>query len=68
MVKLSLKAARINSGLNQSQAAEALGIGVDTLSRYERGLSYPNVEIIQKMENLYNIHYDNLNFLPNNHG
>ena len=50
MKKMTLKAARINKGLTQQQAADAIGIRVDTLSNYERGKTYPDVVILKKIE------------------
>lgn len=65
---VTLKAARINMGMNQKEAAKALGIAVDTLSKYERGVSFPTVPVIQRIEVLYGIPYNNLIFLPQNNG
>lgn len=67
MIKMTLKAARINKGLTQQQAAEAIGIGIDTLSNYERGKTYPDVVILKKIEETYDIEYKNIIFFnPNN--
>lgn len=67
MKKMTLKAARINKGLTQQQAAHAIGIGVDTLSNYERGKTYPDVVILKKIEEVYEIEYNNIIFFnPNN--
>lgn len=67
MKKMTLKAARINKGLTQQQAADAIGIGVDTLSNYERGKTYPDVVILKRIEKAYDIEYSNIIFFnPNN--
>lgn len=63
MLKVSLKAARINAGFNQNEAAKEIGVCARTLSQYERGIAFPNVNTIKKIEQLYNINYDNINFL-----
>ena len=65
---MTLKAARVNKNLTQIEAAEILGISKDTLYNYESGRSFPNVQIIKKMEELYELSYDNINFLPKNNG
>lgn len=65
---ITLKAARTNSGLTQKQAAEALGIAVDTLSNYERGKTFPDVPTIKKMEKLYGVTYNDIIFLPKDYG
>lgn len=53
MPKITIKAARVNAGLTQRQAAKLLGINPDTLSRYESGRSVPRVDMIEKMSKLY---------------
>ncbi len=63
-IKLTLRAARINKGLSQKQAAQALGIAEDTLSNYERGKSYPDIKILKLIEKVYGVEYNNLIFLP----
>lgn len=60
MKKLTLKAARVNAGLTQKEAAESLGICEQTLSNYERGISYPDVPMIEKFVGLYGVSYDDL--------
>lgn len=62
-MSITLKAARVNVGLTQKEAAKKLGIALDTLGNYERGKSYPDVLIISKMEKLYGISYNDINFL-----
>lgn len=65
---ITLKSARVNKGLTQVKAAELIGITVDTLSNYERGKSFPDVPIIQKIEEVYEVSYSDLIFLPKNNG
>ena len=64
MFKISLEAARRNAGLSQKDAAKALKISNTTLGKWERGESFPTADKIPKICELYNVHYDNLNFLP----
>ena len=61
---MTLKAARVNLGLTQKEAAERLNITEDTLSNYERGKSFPNVPIIQRIEKVYGLPYDRIIFCP----
>ncbi len=63
-MKITLKAARTNIGLSQEKAADLLGISADTLRKYEKGLTYPDVPIIKKMERIYGIEYKDIIFLP----
>jgi transcriptional regulator with XRE-family HTH domain len=64
MPKITMKAARVNAGLTQKQAAKEMKISNKTLSSWEKGTSYPNVVQIKAICQLYNVAYDNLIFLP----
>lgn len=61
---MTLKALRVNAGLDQRTAADKLGITPETLSNWERGKSFPNVLQIGKIEELYSTTYADINFLP----
>lgn len=63
-LQITLKAARINAGLTQQEAANKLDISVSSLQNYEKGTSFPNAEVIKRIENTYSISYNNLIFLP----
>lgn len=63
-MKLTLKAARTNKGLSREEASKLIGIGVDTLGNYERGITYPDIPILKKIEKVYNIEYKDIIFLP----
>ena len=63
-VRLTLRAARVLRCMTQAQAAEAIGISANTLSSYENGKSYPDVPMLQKMEQVYGVRYDQLIFRP----
>lgn len=65
---MTLKSARVNKGLTQKQAAEKIGVTVDTLSNYERGKSYPDVPVIIRIEQVYGVSYSDIIFLPKNYG
>lgn len=66
MLKITLKAARINAGLSQKEAAEKLGVSNKTLCKWESGSSYPNAKMIDALCSLYGVHYDSIIFLHNN--
>lgn len=59
---ITLRAARVNAGLTQRDAAKSLEIGVNTLANYERGKTFPDVPTIKKMETLYGIEYKDIIF------
>lgn len=59
---ITLKAARVNVGLTQIDAAKALGISPDTVRKYEQGETFPDVPMIRKIEALYRINYNDIDF------
>lgn len=63
-LKMTLKAARVNAGLSQKEAASKIGVTSDTLGNWERGKSYPNAINIKQIETVYSVKYDNIIFLP----
>ena len=67
-MKVTLKTARINNAITQAKAAKLLGLSPSVLAEYEHGSAFPDVLIIQKMEKLYGVHYDDIIFLPENYG
>ena len=60
----TLKTARERKGLTQESAAKLIGISTDTLGNYERGKSYPDIPVLRKIEEVYEIPYERLIFLP----
>ena len=59
---LTLKAARINAGLTQKEAAAALGITKGTLANYEMGKTVPKIDTAKKMVKLYGVSANHLDF------
>lgn len=62
--RITLKAARVNKGLSQKEAAEKIGVSNKTLCSWENGLSVPKADKINLICSTYDVAYDNLNFLP----
>lgn len=62
MPKITLKAARINAGLSQAEAAKKLDVSVSTLRNWECGKTFPNQPKIERMCEVYNIPFDALFF------
>ena len=60
--RISLKAARVNAGLSQKEAAEKLDISRATLQNYENGKTTPNVLMSRKIEELYRFPTDYILF------
>lgn len=63
MAKLTLKAARVNVGLDQKTAAKKLKVSNKTLGNWENGITAPAANKIDSICNLYKIEYDDLIFL-----
>ena len=61
-MKLTLKALRNNKGYTQEEASKLIGISVETLAKYEKGVTYPDIPILKKIEEVYDVNYDNINF------
>ena len=64
---ITLKAARVNSGLNQEEAAELIGVSRATIMSWEKYRSFPNVIHLHAIETAYNVKYDDIIFLPDNY-
>ena len=62
MGKITLRAARVNAGFTQAQAAKLIGISKYTLLKYERGTTLPNVKTLKRIEELYKIPFEDLTF------
>lgn len=62
MLKITLKAARVNSGLNLKEAAELFGIHHETLSKYEKDSTDIPRSLIMKVEENYKVPLENIFF------
>lgn len=54
----ALKQARINKGLSQNQVAEKLHVTRQTVSRWENGRGYPDMDNLADLADLYNVPYE----------
>lgn len=63
-MSITLKAARVNAGLSREDAARKIGVSKDTISKWERGQSFPNTKYIPQIEKAYNLEYKDLSLLP----
>lgn len=50
---ITLKACRVITGVDAKEFAESVGVTVDTVYRWERNLSAPNVRQLKKIKNFY---------------
>lgn len=61
--KISLAAARVNSGMTQDAVAEALHVSKTTVGNWEKGKTIPSLATISVLSSIYKIPADNI-FLP----
>ena len=65
-LKISLKAARVNAGLTQEQAADRIGIARQTLVNYETGKTSPDIKTLRRIADVYGIDKDRISFFADN--
>lgn len=63
-MQITLKAARVNAGISQTKAAEAVNVDRCTISNWERGKSFPDVVSCRKLCDLYGVSMDAVIFSP----
>ena len=63
-MKYTLKTLRSLKNWTQSEAAEAVGVSVDTWSKWERGKNAPGYKNVQKIVDTFGVPYDDIIFLP----
>ena len=64
--KISLKAARVNANLTVIEAAKKIGVGKDTLLKWEKSPWLVNSLNQKNISEAYQISIDMINFLPQN--
>ena len=60
MAKISLKAARVNAGLTQTDVAVKLGVSSKTVANWERGVNSIPAKALLRMCNIYRIPIDSI--------
>ena len=63
MKKLSLKAARVNAGLTQEEAAQAINVTGKTLISWEKGVTHPTVDKLLRLCSIYDVQISDI-FMP----
>ena len=61
-LKISLEAARVNAKLTQQEAADGVGVTIQTLINWEKGRTSPTIDKAIALSKLYGINLDNLIF------
>jgi DNA-binding XRE family transcriptional regulator len=59
---ITLKAARVNVDMSQTEAAKQLGISKNTLSNYEKYKTKPDIELSKRIAVLYGCTVDDIIF------
>ena len=59
-MKLTLRALRVNAGFTIEKASKELGVSTVTLRSYETNKTIPTVKMMNKMLNLYNAKFSNI--------
>ena len=47
---------------SQKEAARLLGISVNTLNRYENRITFPSINTVKKIEDVYGLSYNDIRF------
>ena len=63
-MKLTFKAARVNKGLTQKDAAKLMGVSRNVISNWERQISFPDVLQVKRIEEVYGLQFQEIIFLP----
>ena len=67
-MKVTLRQLRKLNDLSQQDTADALGINVGTWINWEKQNTFPNAPQIAKIEEFFDVHYDDIIFFNTNHG
>lgn len=57
-IKISIAAARVNSGLNQREFAEKVGVSLATVTNWEKGKTEPDASQLRAISRLSGIPMD----------
>lgn len=59
-MQISIKSARVNKELTQSEVAKALGVSKKTVFSWEKYITKPSADMVGKICDLYEMDYDNI--------
>ena len=63
MTQLTLKMLRVRNNWTQEQAAKKVGVSKETWSNWENSKTYPDIPKLKKIESVFEISYNDINFL-----
>ena len=67
-MRVTIKAARVNAGYSQEEAAKKLNVGVKTIQNWESGATSPRADKMADICNLYGCTLNDIIFLPTSCG
>lgn len=59
-MKITLKAARVNAGMKQTDVEKALGFSRSTLTRWENGKCVPRADTLETLCKLYGVSLEDI--------
>ncbi len=65
---VTLKTLRAKFDLTQAKAGAKVGVSADVWHNWEKGKTFPNVPQLKKIEEKFDISYDDIIFLTKNNG
>lgn len=63
-IRITMAAARVNAGLTQSEMAQKLKVGKQTVNNWERGITEPKISQAKQFSEICGIPYDCIIFMP----
>ena len=67
-MRVTIKAARVNKDLTQTDFAKAVGVGVRTVQNWETGVSSPRADKMPEICEVLGCKIEDIIFLPTNCG
>lgn len=65
MKKMTLKMLRVRDNLTQGEIAKKIGVSTETWSNWENKKTFPDIPKLQKIEEVFNVTYNDIIFLDN---
>lgn len=65
MKKMTLKMLRVRDNLTQEEIAKKIGVSPETWSNWENKKTFPDIPKLQKIEEVFNVTYNDIIFLDN---
>ena len=59
-MKITIRAARVNAGLKQTDVASAMNVSRETVRNWEKGVTKPTIDKVEHLCNLLGVTYDDI--------